>query len=224
MTNTDTAPDAWQLQVEAQLAFHDALGAIEPVRKTQTADTGKYKYSYADLGDVLDECKRACLLHGLALTQWPTAVDGMLALSTRLIHKNGGTVDFDPIMLPLPREAQPFGSALTYLRRYALLAIFGIAPEDDDGHAATQAARAPDQFGGYRSGAEERIHAKFTELDQDDQREARKLVQQKFRESFGCGLSDLPLSRHGDALEFVLGAIPLAIAEAEQRAKESTQG
>jgi hypothetical protein len=42
-----------------------------------------------------------------------------------------------------PNDPQKFGSALTYYRRYSLLALLGLAPEDDDGNAASQPARTP---------------------------------------------------------------------------------
>jgi hypothetical protein len=40
------------------------------------------------------------------------------------------------------QDAQGYGSALTYARRYSLMAACGIAPEDDDGNAASRRAPA----------------------------------------------------------------------------------
>jgi len=184
------------VDVEALLAYADALNAIENVTRTNVADTGKYQYKYADLADVLDEVKRVCQMFKLSVAQIPTAIDGMLAVQTVLVHNQGGVLDFPPMMLPLPKDAQALGSALTYLRRYALLTIFGIAPEDDDGRAATQSSRAPDQYGGYRSGAEAAFHALMVPLLP----EVRTALQTEFRNAFGMGLSNLPVNRHGDAL------------------------
>lgn len=190
---------------EALIAFALALNAIENIAKTQTADTGKYTYRYADLGDVLDECKRACQMFELAITQNPSmSADGHLSVSTTLIHyRTGQWLTFPPLMMKMPNDAQAVGSALTYMRRYALLTVFGIAPEDDDGRAATQSARAPEQFGGYRSGAEQRIHEVIKALPQ----EQGKALRDSFRQQFGA-LSDLPVSKHGDALTWVLAWSP----------------
>lgn len=194
-----TEPNEGDLHTEALIAFHDALTSVEDVAKSETADTGKYTYSYASLSAILEEVKRACEMHGLALTQTPTMTEGMLAVYTKLIHKNGGEVNFDPIMLRLPAEAQPFGSALTYLRRYSLMTIFAISTEDDDGKAATQAARAPEEYGGYRSGAEQKVREMLSELDPEKGAETKE----EFRKAFGCGLSELPVNRHGDALTWL---------------------
>ncbi len=218
---TDWATRSPEADLQALLAFRDALGAVETVLRSREADTGKYTYRYADLADVLAEVKRVCEMFKLAMTQTATAEDGMLMLGTTLIHESGGTYQPDPIMLPLPREAQALGSAITYMRRYSLVTMFGIPVEDDDGAAASKAERAPDQYGGYRSGAEERIHAEFHKLDQDGEQEVGKIVRQDFRRVFSVGLSELPVARHGDALEWVLKAIPevrlalQAVAEAE---------
>jgi hypothetical protein len=181
----------------ALVAFARALNAIEPVAKTQTADTGKYKYSYADLNDVLDECKRVCQLFGLAITQSVSANDaGLLALSTMVIHADTGeSVSFPALMMKMPPDAQALGSAVTYARRYSLLAIFGIAPEDDDGRAATVAAQAQP---GRRTEAERMVRELMGEMDPDVQAEFVK----DFKVEFRCGLSDLPASRHGQALTF----------------------
>jgi hypothetical protein len=181
------------MQMEAHLAFASALGAVELVTRSNVADTGKYQYRYADLGDVMDECKRACALFGLVLSQNPTVVEGHLAIQLRLIHKNGGTVDFDPLMMILPKEAQAYGSALTYARRYQLMTVFGIAPEDDDGKAATVAAQAQP---GRRTEAERMIREQIAGLTARD----RARYVEDFKTAFGVGLSDLPANKHGEAL------------------------
>jgi len=178
---------------DAMQAFASALGEVINVAKTQTADTGKYSYTYADLGDVLDECKRACRAHGLTIVQVPTVQDGFLALGLWLIHSEGGQVTFDPLMMQLPKEAQAYGSALTYARRYQLLTVFGIAPEDDDGRAATVAAQAQP---GRRTEAERLIREAIALMDDA----TRKDFATDFKRQFGVPLMDLAASKHGDAL------------------------
>jgi hypothetical protein len=194
------------LDTQAELAFYAALGAVEMVTKTQTADTGKYTYTYADLGDVLDECKRACALFDLAIAQWPTVRDGYLTLCLNLIHSSGGRVIFDPLMMQLPKEAQAYGSALTYARRYQLLTVFGIAPEDDDGRAATTAAQTQP---GRRTEAERMIREQVAQMDEP----TRVAFQRDFKEEFRTTLTDLPANVHGRALTWAREWTPAAAPE-----------
>lgn len=203
MTDYEPRPPV-EGSAEALIAFAQALAAVENVAKTQTADTGKYKYRYADLGDVLDECKRACSEFGLAISQNATCHDGtFLAVSTTVIHTiTGQWVSFPAMMLRMPNDAQALGSALTYLRRYSLLTIFGIAPDDDDGAAATRSARQSSD--GYRSEAERMIHELIGDMSPEDNR----MFRGDFRATFNMGLSDLPVSKHGDALTWARAWTP----------------
>lgn len=181
------------LDMQAKLAFIHALGAVQQVFKTQTADTGKYTYRYADLGDILEECERACDLFDLEFTQVPTVIDGMLAVKLEFLHNSGGSYVVDPLMMVLPKEAQAYGSALTYARRYQLMTVFRIAPEDDDGKAATIAAQAQP---GRRTEAERLIREAIGQMPEDK----RKAFTADFKERFRSTLSDLPAAGHGEAL------------------------
>lgn len=208
-------------QRSLMVRFAQALNAIENVAKTETANTGKYSYSYADLGDVLGECKRVCQMFGLAVSQHASAdAGGLLTVGTQLIDcETGESHYFLPLTMKLPSEAQALGSAITYARRYALLTIFGIAPADDDGRAATQAERAPEQYGGYRSGAEQRIHEVIKALPEDH----GKALRADFREQFGP-LSELAVPKHGDALTWVLAwSPPIALTQADESDAERAQ-
>lgn len=192
-------PEGWPLFTSSGgfdilAKFARALGMVENITKTQTADTGKYTYSYADLGDVLDEVKRVCSDCGLAVFQLPSYDGEKMTVATTVIDvENGEYLAFAPMGLMLPREAQAYGSALTYARRYSLLTIFGIAPEDDDGAAATTAAQTQP---GRRTEAERLIREAIGRMDEA----TRKAFTEAFRTQFGVGLSDLPAPRHGDAL------------------------
>jgi len=181
------------LDVQAKLAFINALGAVELVLKKNTADTGKYSYTYADLGDVLDECKRVCDLFDLRFTQVPTVIDGCLAVKLIFLHTSGGEYEVAPLMMQLPKEAQAYGSALTYARRYQLMTVFRIAPEDDDGQAATTAAQTQP---GRRTEAERLIRESIATMDDA----TRSHFAADFKRQFGMPLMDLPASKHGDAL------------------------
>jgi hypothetical protein len=189
--------------------FGKALDAVQNVAKTQTADTGKYSYSYADLGDVLEEVKRALRDYGLTVCQVPGyVIDGatvLMTVTTTIVPAStqikagktdddaDGFITFPPMGLKLPGDAQAYGSALTYARRYSLLTIFGIAPEDDDGRAATVAATVQP---GRRSEAERLIREEIGKLTD----EQRPRFVADFKTEFGSSLTDLGVQRHGTAL------------------------
>ena len=107
----------------------------------------KTKSSYADLSSVWDACRAALSSNGLSVSQHPGRLeDGSATVTTILLHKSGQHIA--SVCAALPRDQSPaaVGSVVTYLRRYALAAAVGVAPEDDDGQAAHHAApQAPPQ-------------------------------------------------------------------------------
>lgn len=125
-----------------------ALADLTVVEKGNTAkiptkDGGSYSYSYADLPDVVRLTRPALAAHGLVVLT--PIVEGP-AVKVLIVHQSGETLDLGSFPFPAGRDAQATGSAVTYHRRYALLAALGIAADDDDdGHAATQAARRPER-------------------------------------------------------------------------------
>jgi hypothetical protein len=97
-------------------------------------------------------------------------------------------------VFPVKGEPQALGSALTYLRRYALTTLFALNVEDDDGAQAQRAAVAPT----HRTPAEGEIREMMTGLTADGLADFAA----DFKEEFGSTLSALPESRHGEALKF----------------------
>lgn len=98
-----------------------------------------YRSKYADLASISEACRDALAKNGLAIMQFPRASEKGVEVETLLSHSSGEWVS-ETLEIPLAkRDAQGIGSAITYARRYALAAIVGVAPEDDDGHAAAQA-------------------------------------------------------------------------------------
>jgi hypothetical protein len=98
-----------------------------------------FKSTYADLGSVIDACKPALNEAGIAFMQMPAPSDpGTIALTTRLMHESGEWIE-STATCPLPKnDPQGYGSANTYLRRYALAAAVGLYQDDDDGNAASK--------------------------------------------------------------------------------------
>ncbi len=106
--------------------------------EVSTRGGGKYSFRYATLDKILDMARPVLAAEGLALFQpISTNEKGGLVLVTRLLHRSGEWMETS-IPLPAPGgDPQSFGSAVTYLRRYAVTALLGIASdEDDDGNRA----------------------------------------------------------------------------------------
>lgn len=99
-----------------------------------------FKSTYADLGSVIGACKAALNESGIVFMQMPSPSEsGTIALTTRLLHSSGEWIE-DTATCPLQKsDPQGYGSANTYLRRYALAAAVGLYQDDDDGHAASTA-------------------------------------------------------------------------------------
>lgn len=123
---------------ELYAALAIAQGKIEGAKKRNL--NPHFKSRYADLASVWDACREELSEQGLSVLQFPvTPGPGFnVALFSVLAHKSGQAVGerFD-MTIKDPSNPQLIGSALTYMRRYALMAIAGIAPEDDDANSAT---------------------------------------------------------------------------------------
>jgi len=98
-----------------------------------------FNSKYADLSDVIDATYEALSKNNLIIFQEPVLSNGIASLSTTLIHTSGEYIrNIFPVHAK-GEDPQSMGSAITYLRRYALGSILGIAPEsDDDGNAASK--------------------------------------------------------------------------------------
>lgn len=106
-----------------------------------TKSGGSYAYRYAALEDVLDTVRPVLAKHGLTITQTASnRSEEFLTISTSILHRSGQYIVFEPLALPNGRTAQEIGSAITYGRRYHLLACLNLAASDDD-DGATAAPR-----------------------------------------------------------------------------------
>ena len=133
-----------QMTPEFATAIFNAMGMVEGAKKGRSNPA--FKSKYADLGACWDACEEALAANGLAILQWPCAgKDGCVGLATQLLFKTTGECLTQSFDMPVkdPTNPQAVGSALTYARRYALCAVMGICPEDDDGNAGAKAAPAP---------------------------------------------------------------------------------
>jgi len=120
-----------------------AFGEIESA--TKTANNPHFKSRYADITAVIDAIKPALIKHGLFFTQRPQMASGGVCIETVVGHAGGEEMSLGVLFVPANKnDAQAFGSALTYARRYALVTAFGVPTEDDDGNAASKSPPAND--------------------------------------------------------------------------------
>lgn len=129
-------------------AMAAAFGEIEAATKSASGQVGQQKYKYADLGSVIEAIKPPLIRHGLWFTQCPRPNPDGAEVETFVHHASGESMSLGSFYLPAnKRDAQAFGSALTYCRRYGLQTAFGVPTEDDDGNAAVKAAAGYSQGG-----------------------------------------------------------------------------
>lgn len=142
LVHTFTASEQINLLAEGLAAAQLAYGEIE---RTLSADVQSrregarsYQYDYAPLSVVLAAVRPALNRNGIAVLQPPVLRRSSIVVTTLLLHKSGQWIRND-FPFPLPSSSvdpQAIGSAITYLRRYTLQSILGVAPEDDDDGAA----------------------------------------------------------------------------------------
>lgn len=119
-----------------------AFGEIEGATKSATGQVGQQKYKYASLTGVIEAIKPALIKHNLFFTQRPVPHDKGVQIETILHHASGESMMLGALFVPASKQdAQGFGSAMTYARRYALVTAFGVPVEDDDGTAAVKASQ-----------------------------------------------------------------------------------
>jgi hypothetical protein len=101
-----------------------------------------FKSKYVTLDGTVKSIHECAPKHGLSYTQMPVSDENGVGVVTVIFHTSGQFIEFDPFILPLDKKtAQGVGSALTYSKRYALSAAFGIVSDiDDDGNEATDNA------------------------------------------------------------------------------------
>jgi hypothetical protein len=121
--------------VKAQAAMsHAAKDAKNP----------HFKSAYSSLASVIDAVRPALSSNGLAFVQKLHTAEGGVAVETVLIHESGQEMSFGVLFIPATKQdAQGYGSAISYAKRYSLQAALGIASEDDDGQAAVKTRPAP---------------------------------------------------------------------------------
>jgi hypothetical protein len=125
-------------------AFAKAQAEMEAASKD--SNNPFFKSKYADLNSVMGAVKPAFAKHGLAFVQVCHDAENCAKVETLIVHESGDQISAGCVSVPVSKhDAQGYGSALTYARRYSLAAAAGVGAEDDDGNAAAKAAPKKEQ-------------------------------------------------------------------------------
>jgi len=121
--------------VKAQKEFGPAL---------KTSTNPHFRSKYADLAACVEAVIDALNNNGIYLMQMTHETpDGAMA-ETVFLHESGEMLSAGKLFFPASKhDAQGYASSLSYVRRYSLMAACGIAPEDNDGNAASKPAPKP---------------------------------------------------------------------------------
>lgn len=95
-----------------------------------------FKSRYADLASVWEACRAPLSKNGLSIVQATDENQNGIILRTKLLHSSGQWVESVYPIRPSKTDPQGIGSAVTYARRYSLMALVGVSAEDDDGESA----------------------------------------------------------------------------------------
>ena len=121
---------------ELALALSNLQGELEDAHKSKQG----YGYNYADLSSVLGLLRPLLRKHGLSIAQPVSGDAGSVSITTMLLHSSGQhisstvTINID-VSNKKMNSLQAAGSTITYLRRYSLMSLIGLAATDDDGKA-----------------------------------------------------------------------------------------
>lgn len=127
-------------------ALAKAQSEMEGAKKDVT--NPHFKSKYADLASVWDAIRGPLTKNGLSVVQLLRSIQGGVEVETILLHSSGERIG-DVFAVPASKaDAQGYGSAATYARRYSLMALVGVAPEEDDGNAASHGVAGMASGGG----------------------------------------------------------------------------
>lgn len=130
--------DSLQMQSAELDQLFEALSKAQGEMQGAVKDSSNpfFKSQYADLTSVWEACRNPLIQNGLTISQVLQSVSGQTFLVSILGHSSGQWLKSMIPVNPAKADIQALGSAITYCRRYALAALVGVCPEDDDGEKA----------------------------------------------------------------------------------------
>jgi copper chaperone CopZ len=117
--------------IKARLAVQEKVASV-----AKGANNPYFDSKYADLESVIEALRPALIEADLTFTQHPVSDENGVGVATTLMHASGQWLRESFTMPLAKRDPQAAGSAITYSRRYSLMAMFGLPAVDDDGESA----------------------------------------------------------------------------------------
>ena len=135
--------ERWEAN-EAKKAFQVAMAAFKSnppdIGKDKKVSFGNTKYSHASLHNVVKQITKELSKNGLSAS-WETHQNGQISVTCRITHILGHSQE---TTLTAPADTsgsknaiQAIGSTISYLQRYSLLTVLGLAAHDMDDDGAT---------------------------------------------------------------------------------------
>ena len=121
---------------EIATALSKAQGDMTGAKKG--TDNTFLKSKYSDLSQVIEAISKPFEGNGLSFVQGAEFEDGRVAVTTRIMHTSGQWIEATTSLPPTKNDAQGYGSAITYAKRYGLQALAGVPSVDDDGNDAVK--------------------------------------------------------------------------------------
>lgn len=118
-----------QNTVELDKVLAKVQGEMKPALKDSV--NLHFASKYASLAAIWETARATLAKHGVSVTQWPISSDKGLTIVTRVAY-NGEWMKGTFSIPVTKQDAQGYGSATTYARKFTLMAALGIAPDDDD--------------------------------------------------------------------------------------------
>lgn len=150
----------------SELAKAFAKTQQELKQPLKNAENPFFNSTYVPLENVAQSITDVATKNGLSYSQEPTVIDGVVSVTTLVMHSSGEWIEYEPLRLkPNKNNIQGCGSAITYAKRYALSAIFGITSDkDDDGNGAVNYEQVNNQRSQKRPAQKSELSAKANKL------------------------------------------------------------
>lgn len=133
--------------LDAKLSLLNDFVEMKRVLEQPSKSKDGYGYKYADLNDILSAIQKAIEDLDLAFIQQPINKTAKTGVENYVFNSKGAILDFGSYMLDITKpQAQQYGSALTYCRRYSISSIFGIASEEDTDAKVLPQYMSPDEI------------------------------------------------------------------------------
>lgn len=125
--------------IEAKKEYYRAMADFKTnapkIDKDKTVTYKEVRYNHASLGNVVEKISTELSKHGLSAS-WSTKQDGFIAVTCKIVHVKGygeeTTISATADSTGSKNSIQAIGSTITYLQRYSLLCLTGLATYDDN--------------------------------------------------------------------------------------------